>query len=127
MATEPVNPRAVCMQAIDNQAVSAGYPITCASCEHLKSAQKTNADDCGRLITCGGPIFGRCFPDYKGPLTAEILEKICLICGSQEIDFHVLAGLRRLSLCFKHRGVFSRVRGPGVQQPVLIKAPGRLI
>jgi len=118
---------AVSVQAISSEAIKAGFPITCASCEHLHAAWKTDAIDCGRMLTCGGPVFGRCFPDYKGPLTSEILEKICLICGSQEVDFHVLAGLRRLGLCFKHRSVFSRVVGPGVQQPILVRAPGRLI
>ena len=127
MATEPTDVRAVSTQSIDGDALRAGFPITCASCEHLHNAQKTNAEDCGRLFTCGGPIFGRAFPDYKGPFSPEVLEKICLICGSQNIDYHVLAGLRRLGLCFKHKAVFNRSLGPGAQVPPVVAVPGRLL
>ena len=127
MATERVDSHAVSMQAIDKDALGVGFPVTCASCDHLKAARKTDAADCGRLLTCSGPVFCRCFPDYKGPFTPEILEKICLICGSQEVDFHILAGLRRLGLCFKHRSIFSRVNGPGLQRPIVVRVPGRLI
>lgn len=127
MATEEVNTHAVCMQAIDKDAVSAGFPITCASCDYFQSAQKAGADDCGRMMTCGGPIFGRNFPDYKGPLTPEIMEKICLICGSDRVEFHILAGLRRFSLCTRHRSIFDRVRGPGTQLPIILKIHGRMI
>jgi hypothetical protein len=126
MGTELTEMRAVGTQAV-KEALQAGFPITCASCEYLHNAQKTDAQNCGRLLTCGGPIFGRSFPDYKGPLTPEALEKICLICGSQTIDFHILAGLRRLGLCFKHRAVFSRPLGPGATAPMIVKIPGRLV
>lgn len=114
-------------QAIDEDALRAGFPITCASCEHFHNAQKTNAEDCGKLLSCGGPIFGRPFPDYKGPLTPEILEKICLICGSPDPDFHILVGLRRFGLCFKHHKIFNRPLGPGAQIPSIVKVPGRLV
>lgn len=107
-------------------ALRSGFPISCASCEHFHNAQKTDAPDCGRLLSCGGPIFGRTFPDYKGPLTPEAFASLCLICGSQDISFHALAGLRRFGLCFKHRSVFNKAFGPGTQVPPIMKVPGRL-
>jgi hypothetical protein len=118
--------RTVSAQAISSEAIKAGFPITCASCEHLHAAWKTDAADCGRLLTCGGPIFGRAFPDYKGPLTPQMLERICLICGSDDVDFHILGGLRRLGLCFKHRDVFNKSLGLGAQVPPIVKITGRL-
>jgi hypothetical protein len=127
MTTEATNSRAVCMQAIDGDAVKAGFPITCASCKHFKNAQQTDAENCGRMLTCGGPIYGRSFPDYDGPISPEVFEKVCLICGSEHVEFHILANLRRFGLCFKHRSIFDRVSGPGTQVPAVVRIEGRLI
>jgi hypothetical protein len=117
--------RTVSAQQTARKALRLGFPITCATCEHLKRAFDTDADDCGKALTCGGPIFGRSYPDYEGPFKPDDYEKFCLRCGSDRVDYHAYGGVRRFGLCFGHRGVFNGVAGPGVRRPVVTRVPGR--
>lgn len=117
--------RTVGAQKSAEAALRGGYPITCATCEHLKTAFDTSAPDCGKTLTCGGPIFGRSYPDYVGPLRQEHYDRFCLKCGSPSVDFYVHGGIRRFGLCFSHRGIFDKVEGPGVQQLLITRVPGR--
>jgi len=104
-----------------------GFPITCATCEHLHRAWEKDAPDCGKTATCGGPIFGRNYPDYKGLLTAQAMEKLCLVCGTDNIDFHVAAGKSRFGLCFKDRGRFDNIIAENVTKPLIVPIPGRIM
>jgi len=117
--------RTVGAQKAARAALSGGFPITCATCEHLKAAFDTDADDCGKMLTCGGPIFSRSYPDYIGPIRTEHYEKLCLKCGSPHVDYHVYGAIRRFGLCFEHRNIFDKVDGPGVQRPTVIRVLGR--
>lgn len=117
--------RTVSAQEAAKAALEGGFPITCATCEHLQTAFDTNAADCGKTLTCGGPIFSRSYPDYVGPLQSEHYDKLCLKCGSPNVDFHVYGGIRRFGLCFIHQGIFDKVKGPGVQCPLVMRVPGR--
>ena len=123
--TELPKLRTVGAQQVAEHALSAGFPVTCATCEHLKAAWECDAENCGKLLTCGGPIFGRCFPDYVGPLTKEAMESICLKCGSPDVTHHAYGGIRRLGLCFQHKSIFDKIDAPGTQQPVVVRVPGR--
>ena len=126
MAAETVRRlRTVGAQQAAESALKGGFPITCATCEHLKTAFDSDADDCGKMLTCGGPIFGRSYPDYIGPLKIDQYDKICLKCGSPAVDFHVYGSVRRFGLCFAHEGIFNKVDGPGTQLPLVLKVPGR--
>jgi len=117
--------RTVSAQEAAEAALKGGYPITCATCEHLLAAFTADAPDCGQMLTCGGPIFGRDYPNYVGPLQKEHYDKICLKCGSPNVEFFVFGGIRRFGLCFNHKGVFDKVDGPGTQLPTVMKIPGR--
>ena len=117
--------RTVGAQEAANAALKGGFPITCATCEHLKTAFDADADDCGKMITCGGPIFGRSYPDYIGPLRAKHYDKLCLKCGSTDVAYHVYGSISRFGLCFKHRGIFDKIEGPGIQRPTVVGVPGR--
>lgn len=108
-------------------ALKLGFSVSCATCEHLKFAWDTNAEDCGHIITCGGPVFGRGFPDYKGPLSTQAFEKLCLVCGVEDADYLVFGGLRRFGLCSNHQKVFDNIKAPGAQRPVVVRVPGRLM
>jgi len=119
--------RTVSAQETAESALKGGYPITCATCEHLKAAFDSSADDCGRMLTCGGPIFGRAYPDYIGPLKPENYNRHCLKCGSPNVEFFVYGGIRQFGLCFKHKAIFDKVEGPGVQQPIVVRDPNRLV
>lgn len=117
--------RTVSAQQAAEAALKGGFPITCATCEHLKTAFDTDADDCGKMLTCGGPIFNRSYPDYVGPLRAEDYDKFCLKCGSTDVQYFCFGGVRRFGLCHAHKGIFDKVDGPGVQRPLVMKVPGR--
>jgi len=106
-------------------ALAHGFPITCATCEHLKNAWERSDDDCGRNLTCGGPIFNRAYPNYLGPIKAEHYDKLCLRCGSSDVDYLVYGGIRQFGLCATHKSIFDKVAGPGVQQPLILRVPGR--
>jgi len=113
----------VSSQAVAESALRGGYPITCATCERLKLAFEESSEDCGKMITCGGPIFGRDYPDYKGPLKPSEFENLCLKCGSHIVDYHTYGGVRRFGLCSLHKGIFDKVDGPGTQRPLVLRAP----
>jgi len=117
--------RTVSAQQAAEAALKGGYPITCATCEHLKAAFDSDAADCGQMLTCGGPIFNRAYPNYVGPLQTAHYDKICLKCGSADVDYHVYGGVRRFGLCFAHKSIFDKVDGPGTQQPPVLRVPGR--
>jgi len=106
-------------------ALAHGFPITCATCDHLKAAWDENADDCGHMLTCGGPIFNRSYPNYFGPVKAEDYGKLCLRCGSRDVVYHAYGGVRMFGLCEAHKGIFDKVDGPGTQRPVVTRVPGR--
>jgi len=101
-------------------ALKLGFPITCASCSHLHSAWETEAEDCGYTKTCAGPLFGKAFPDYLGPLKREAFSKLCLICGDRKVTHQVVAGKERLGLCHEHRTVFDKVHDLGTVRPLII-------
>ena len=90
-----------------------GAPITCATCVYYHEGNGS----CGKT-ECGGPGMGRDFPLYEGPIPREKLVERCLVCGSNEIAYHVVMGgdKTKFSLCKKHRKVYDQVGA----------APGRL-
>jgi hypothetical protein len=51
------------------------------------------------------------FPCYDGPIPKEKFVERCLICGSDRVEFHIVLGegKTKLSLCKKHRDVFTYV------------------
>jgi len=106
-------------------ALAHGFPITCATCEHLKNAWDESADSCGRMLTCGGPIFNRSYPDYFGPIKPEHYDKLCLRCGHPNVDYYVYGGIRTFGLCEAHKGIFDKIDAPGTTSPVVMRVPGR--
>ena len=63
--------------------VRSGLSPICATCEHFWTAKDKEAPDCGHGATCGGPIKGRMFPDYKGQLPREHMARICFMSGDK--------------------------------------------
>ena len=117
--------RTVSAQQAAEAALKGGFPITCATCEHLKAAFDSYASDCGKMLTCGGPIFNRSYPSYVGPLQPEHFSKVCLKCGSADVRYSVFGGVRQFGLCEAHKNIFDKVKGPGVQQPLVMRIPGQ--
>ena len=87
-------------------AMSQGAPVTCATCRHFHEGNMR----CGKP-NCGGPGVGRDFPDYDGPIPRERFVERCLVCGGENIEFHIALGgdKTKFALCKKHRKVFAYV------------------
>lgn len=106
--------------------MSKGLPITCASCFHLN----TTVWKCDRKDTCGGPMVGRDFPDYTGPLNREKLQERCLVCGEGKLSHSMLVGATRFGLCATHVEIFRKLKSPTghitdriIAPPVILELP----
>ena len=104
------------------KALQHGAPITCATCKpfHEKNGF------CG-VVTCGGPVFGRDFPNYDGAIPRERFVERCLACGSPDTRFAIIGLPTKFSLCTKHEKIFSDVSAPSfdgghVLHPVIVIA-----
>lgn len=53
------------------------YGFFCASCVHLDRARRAGKWDCGK--DCGGPLSGKSFPHYEGPVTNKAA--FCFVSG----------------------------------------------
>ena len=101
------------------QSLSQGFNIVCATCPHLyrNDLEKSNSHSNPKcyvgsrgcthsfLGDCAGPIFGKDFPLYAGPIPVERMTEICLVCGTPEnLKLAVYSnGKHRYSLCQKDR------------------------
>jgi len=58
--------------------------FVCSWCEHLHNAVDRSSGEnisvCGEK--CGGPLAGKAFPEYKGPLGGN-LSGACFLCGGE--------------------------------------------
>lgn len=89
---------------------SQGYPIFCASCTKLPEGLGRGLKNCGYTSTCGGPLAGKDFPDYQGPIPNDKKATICLICGHSQIVCQLaMNGKRALGLCAAHRSIFDNM------------------
>lgn len=120
MADQTPEMRASLARQTTQEALKLGFPITCATCTHLHNAWDSKAEDCGYTTTCGGPLFGRAFPDYLGPVKRDMFAKFCLICGDRHTTHQVIAGKERLGLCDEHKAVFDNIRDLGTSMPLII-------
>jgi hypothetical protein len=71
----------------------------CRMCEHMGAADDKGLDDCGKE-NCGGPLVGRNFPDYKGPLS-QILRDMCFCCGAESEQLLEVDGKEALGVCHR--------------------------
>lgn len=80
-----------------------GYPIVCATCEHMWDALRTHRESggCYQTEPCGSVFSGRDFPLYRGPI--QNFTQWCFVCG-EEADYAVQSsGMKRaLGMCRFH-------------------------
>jgi len=91
-------------------AAADGYSVVCASCRHLHRARaiQGKAAQCGQPA-CGGPLAGRDFPEYDGPITD--FTRWCFVCGESSAFAAVVRGSdRALGLCKEHLRFMQHVR-----------------
>jgi len=104
-----------------------GLPITCASCTFLDAV----AWRCNRKDTCGGPMNGRDFPDYEGPLLRTRFHERCLCCGGDPTYSMIVPGTTtRFGLCDAHQPLFVMMKTVTgaltdriIPQPVILAVP----
>ncbi len=89
------------------EAVMAGYSPVCATCKHFWVARDLNEVDCGKK-DCGGPIAGKDFPEYDGPITQ--LDKFCFAC-TRESEYAVRSAQakRLVGVCCEHLKLLDRL------------------
>jgi hypothetical protein len=93
-------------------AVQGGMSAVCATCQHHWEAQDRGEDSCGK--DCGGPLAGKDFPAYLGPLPS--FERWCFRCGGDSIAVVRAGGRRDVGVCKDHIEWlgYSLASSPGV-------------
>lgn len=101
-----------------------GYAFPCACCFKLHRAIDRGLQFCEHANdqSCGGPMVGKAFPKYEGPLAKSIIAQRCFRCG-EKADF--LAELPQeagyLGVCETHshmlRPESSKAMVPGDETP----------
>jgi len=98
-------------------ALRLGYAFPCAMCVKLHRANDLGHEQCMASVDgkdCGGPLSGLGFPEYDGPLTREMIAKLCFRCGhpaSKVVEGNKGPGL--VGVCKRHLPVLSRVMESG--------------
>ena len=77
----------------------------CRHCEYMAKAEDEGKSVCG-VSDCGGPIKGRIFPKYRGPLGTVAMATQCFVCGAVAgISIH--DPLRNLAICERHLHILN--------------------
>ena len=93
-------------------ATEGGLAFACAMCRHYwKNDEVSYADlaqgkgSC-KQTACGGPMSGRTFPKYSGPLPDGDWTHVCFVCASPAVSHGVKladgSGSRVLGVCRDH-------------------------
>lgn len=76
--------------------------FVCRHCEYMAKAEDGGQKICG-VKECGGPLKGRLFPKYKGPLEVTSLATHCFVCGDLAgINISMPDMSRTLAVCERH-------------------------
>jgi len=98
-------------EQVRDELTSEGYAFVCSMCSRMHRARARGAPACdeGEVgFDCGGPMSGKAFPRYEGPLSRHLLPTLCFRCGSSECDHAVRVGSGEfLGVCDKHVGMLS--------------------
>jgi len=88
--------------------MKAGFSFVCAMCVKLHAGKEARGTTDWRLVEClgedcGGPMGGRGYPEYRGPLGAVNLPQYCWRCG-RDADAAVesIKDQRMVGSCEKH-------------------------
>lgn len=94
-------------------AVRGGLSFPCALCDRHWSGCDRGLSHCG-VELCGGPLSGRTFPEYRGPLPKGDWPMLCFRCGEDGKDealelFKVIGGgEKKLAVCKEHRSLLAQ-------------------
>lgn len=79
---------------------ASGYSHWCSMCRHMWLAVDAGRQSCGK--DCGGPISGRSFPEYDGPLSGVLKSGPCFVCGEASTHRVECADGGVLGVCSDH-------------------------
>ncbi len=65
-------------------AISMGFAFPCSMCRRLWKAMDRGETDCDQGNRCGGPLGGKSFRRYQGPLDREAIASHCIRCGKPQ-------------------------------------------
>ena len=102
--------------------MAGGLPITCSTCP----AYYAGNGRCGKK-SCGGPVFGRDFPDYSGPIPRRSFAERCLVCGEGAIKALLMVNTTRFGLCARHQTFYETLAPFAPKDQVLPPPPRPLI
>lgn len=89
-----------------------GYSYACAMCERLHEGLRRGVDGCTGS-RCAGPMAGGDFPEYQGPLTHDMMARICFVCG-QDAAFRLKPKTshvtKTLGICQDHQGLLGAMK-----------------
>jgi len=89
-------------------AVAQGLAFPCAMCRHYWQGRDDGEDSCNKK-ECGGPLSGRSFPSYDGPLPDGDWAHFCFLSGQSNdlVGVHVVGAGRRLAIAKDDQGIFD--------------------
>ena len=102
--------------------LQAGVGFVCAHCENFWWGIDNGHDGCKAAhdrLPCSGPIRGKAFPQYDGPLKGN-LGNYCFVCGRTP-SAHAVARETggRVGVCEKHISLLESYSAPGEEPPFI--------
>ena len=97
-----------------------GVSFVCATCDRYWDGRRRRLPgyQCTTTVPCGGPIAGKVFPEYKGPVTD--LTTVCFVCG-QEATHGVRphGDTKAVGCCEKHLKLVEEFRLKDTNPPAM--------
>ena len=91
-----------------------GFGFVCSMCHHMWDAYAAGHASCG--MDCGGPLSGRSFPAYNGPLTLK--RDYCFVCGeTPKYEISCLSGT--VGCCEQHIDVLKYSRSKNQNKTII--------
>lgn len=92
-------------QDLAKKLMQMGYAFVCSHCAKLQrpAAKGIRACEAANSIKeCGGPLSGKAFPEYEGPLTRDAIADLCFRCGKQSSNLVQVGGTGFVGACKEH-------------------------
>lgn len=106
--------------------VSKGVSFVCATCTRYWEATDRGLDSCmahQRKKDCAGPLKGKTFPEYDGPLLNN-LAHCCFVCGQKPDALVVTGDGGSVGVCNAHQSVLEDFSEGSDAPPFITKTKG---
>lgn len=89
--------------------IRSGLACVCATCENYWEGRDRGSTGCAVPLCCG-PMGGKTFPKYRGPMTD--FSRFCFVCsGDSDYTVHVVGEDRVLGVCASHVSTLDNYDG----------------